>query len=181
MHCITDSVQLLSCAWLFATPGTAACQASLSITNFQSLLKHVHRVGDAIQPSHPLSSPSPPGAASCRETAPASRTRGLLPAPQPSLLPHGSHCTPVTALLSHAENQPTGCWKVTLPQSLLPWAPVLSEMWFNFLLWDSEHFSWKGILWLVRVHCLRCSWNMFASHTFTTIFLHLIRSLGRNN
>lgn len=51
----------------------------------------------------------PPGAASCRETAPASRTRGLLPAPQPSLLPHGSHCTPVTALLSHAENQPTGC------------------------------------------------------------------------
>ena len=36
-------------------------QASLSITNFQSLLAqtHVHRVGDAIQLSHPLSSPSP--------------------------------------------------------------------------------------------------------------------------
>ena len=39
MHCITDSVQLLSCAWLFATPWTAAHQASLSITNPQSLLK----------------------------------------------------------------------------------------------------------------------------------------------
>jgi len=39
--------------YLFATPWTAACQASLSITNSQSLLKaHVHRVGDAIQPSH---------------------------------------------------------------------------------------------------------------------------------
>ena len=33
-------------------------QASLSITNSQSSLKLVHRVGDAIQPSHPLSSPS---------------------------------------------------------------------------------------------------------------------------
>ena len=28
-----SSVQLLSCVWLFATPWTAACQASLSITN----------------------------------------------------------------------------------------------------------------------------------------------------
>ena len=30
------SVQSLSCVWLFATPWIAACQASLSITNFQS-------------------------------------------------------------------------------------------------------------------------------------------------
>ena len=34
-----SSVQLLSCVWLLATPWTAACQASLSITNAQSLLK----------------------------------------------------------------------------------------------------------------------------------------------
>ena len=33
------SVQSLNCVWLFATPWTAACQASLSITNSQSLLK----------------------------------------------------------------------------------------------------------------------------------------------
>ena len=33
------SVQSLSCVWLFATPWTAACQANLSITNSQSLLK----------------------------------------------------------------------------------------------------------------------------------------------
>ena len=26
---------------------------------------HVHRVGDTIQPSHPLSSPSPPGKITC--------------------------------------------------------------------------------------------------------------------
>ena len=41
---------------LFVTPWTAACQASLSITKSQT---HVHWVSDAIQPSHPLSSPSP--------------------------------------------------------------------------------------------------------------------------
>ena len=111
-----SSVQLLSHVQLFATPWTAARQASLFITNSWSLLKHrsidmrchsmisssingvsdqirsvtqscptlcdpinrsmpglpvhhqlleftqtqVHRVSDAIQPSHPLSSPSPP-------------------------------------------------------------------------------------------------------------------------
>ena len=45
----------------FATSWTAAHQASLFITNSWSLLtEHVHWVRDAIQPSHPLSSPSPP-------------------------------------------------------------------------------------------------------------------------
>ena len=34
-----SSVQLLSCVLLFVTPWTAACQASLSITNSRSLLK----------------------------------------------------------------------------------------------------------------------------------------------
>ena len=36
---IFSSVQLLSHVWLFATPWIAACQAFLSITNSQSLLK----------------------------------------------------------------------------------------------------------------------------------------------
>ena len=54
------TVHLLSRVRLFATPWTAARQASLPITNSQSLLTHVHWVGDAIQPSHPLLSPSPP-------------------------------------------------------------------------------------------------------------------------
>ena len=48
------------CVHLFATPWTAAHQASLSITNFLELAPtHVHQVSNAIQPSHPLSSPSP--------------------------------------------------------------------------------------------------------------------------
>ena len=36
---VYSSVQSVSCVQLFATPWTAACQASLSITNSQSLLK----------------------------------------------------------------------------------------------------------------------------------------------
>ena len=53
-------VQLLSCVWLFVTLWIAALQA-LSITISWSLLKlmSIESV-DAIQPSHPLSSPSPP-------------------------------------------------------------------------------------------------------------------------
>ena len=53
-------VQLLSCVWLFATLWTAASQASLSFSTYQFAQIHVHSIGDAIQPSHPLFTPSPP-------------------------------------------------------------------------------------------------------------------------
>ena len=57
-----SSVQLLSRVRLFATPWIAARQASLSVHHQlpEFTQTHVHRVGDAIQPSHPLLSPSPP-------------------------------------------------------------------------------------------------------------------------
>ena len=55
-----SSVQLLSHIWLFATPWTAAHQASLHHQLQKPTQTHVHWVSDAIQPSHPLSSPSPP-------------------------------------------------------------------------------------------------------------------------
>ena len=53
-----SSVQSLSHVQLFATPWTAACQASLSKL-LELAQTHVHWVGDAMQPSHPLLSPSP--------------------------------------------------------------------------------------------------------------------------
>ena len=57
----SQSVQSLNCVRLFGTPGIAAHQACLSITNSRNLLKLiVHRVGGAIQSSHPLLSPFPP-------------------------------------------------------------------------------------------------------------------------
>ena len=55
------SVQSLSRVRLFATPWTAAHQTSLSITSSWSLPKLISIESVmAIQPSHPLSSPSPP-------------------------------------------------------------------------------------------------------------------------
>ena len=57
--CCIFVVQSLSLVWLFVTLWTAACQASLSFT-LKLAQTHVHQVGDGIQPSHPLSSPSPP-------------------------------------------------------------------------------------------------------------------------
>ena len=54
-----SSVQLLSHVQLFATPWITARRAYLSITNSRSPPKHKSIVGEAIQPSHPLSSPSP--------------------------------------------------------------------------------------------------------------------------
>ena len=53
-----SSVHLFSHVLFFAAPWTAAHQASLSITNSWSLLKLMSIM--SIQPSHPLSFPSPP-------------------------------------------------------------------------------------------------------------------------
>ena len=56
-----SSAQSLSRAQLFATPKTVAHQASLCITNSQSLFKVMFiQVCDTIQTYHPLSSSSPP-------------------------------------------------------------------------------------------------------------------------
>ena len=48
----SSSVQSLSHAWLFMTPWTAACQASLSITNSRSLLKLMNT--ESVMPSNHL-------------------------------------------------------------------------------------------------------------------------------
>ena len=47
-----SSVQVLSHVWLFVTPCTVACQASLSITNSQSLLKFMSI--ESVMPSENL-------------------------------------------------------------------------------------------------------------------------------
>ena len=47
-----NSVQSLSYVWLFATPWTATCQASLSITNSRNLLKLMYI--ESVMPSNHL-------------------------------------------------------------------------------------------------------------------------------
>ena len=61
-------VQLLSCVWLFATPWTAALQASLSITNFWSLLK-LMSIKSVMTPNHFILCPP---FSSCLQYFPAS-------------------------------------------------------------------------------------------------------------
>ena len=55
-----SSVQSLSRVQLFASPWITARQASLHHQLPEFTQTHVHQVSDAIQPSHPLLSPSPP-------------------------------------------------------------------------------------------------------------------------
>ena len=55
---LISAVQLLSRVRLSATPWTAGLPVHHQLP--EGTQTHVHRVGDAIQPSHPRSSPSPP-------------------------------------------------------------------------------------------------------------------------
>jgi len=55
-----SSIQSLSHVWLFVTPWAAACRLPCPSPTPGAYSTHVHRVGDTIQPSYPLSSPSPP-------------------------------------------------------------------------------------------------------------------------
>ena len=88
LNLLICSVQSLSHVWLFATPWTAARQASLSITNSRSLLKHMSI--DAIQPSHPVVPFS-----SCPQSLPASESF-----PMSQLFTWGGQSTGVSALAS---------------------------------------------------------------------------------
>ena len=63
-----SSVELLSRVWLFVTPWTAACQASLSITNSWNLLKFIL----SSQWCHPTISSSVVPSSSCLQSFPAS-------------------------------------------------------------------------------------------------------------
>ena len=74
-----SSLQLLNHGWLFATPWTAACQASLSIINSQSLPKLMSIDSDALQPSYPLSYPSPPALSLSQHQGPSNEHLGLIP------------------------------------------------------------------------------------------------------
>ena len=53
-----NSVQSLSRVQLFATPSTPGFLVHHQLLEVTQT--HAHQIGDAIQPSHPLSSPSPP-------------------------------------------------------------------------------------------------------------------------
>ena len=97
---LSNSVQLLSRVRFFATPWTAAHQASLAITNpLETTQTHVHWVGDAIQPSHSLSSPF----SSCPQSFPASGSFQMS-----QLFAWGGQSTGVSALASFPPKKSQG-------------------------------------------------------------------------
>ena len=75
VYILISSVQLLSCTWLFVTPmdrSMPSLPVHYQLREFTQT--HVHWVSDVIQPSHPLSSPSPPAFI---QSFPASGSFGL--------------------------------------------------------------------------------------------------------
>ena len=107
-----SSVQSLSCIQLFAAPWIAAHQATLLITNSQSVCKtHVHWVGDAIQPRHSLWSSSPP--------APNLPSKGSVPVSQ--LFTWGGQSIGVLARAS------------VLPTNTHDWSPLGWTGWISLL------------------------------------------------
>ena len=88
-----------------STPGLPIHHQLLDFTQ-----THVHRVGDAIQPSHPLSSPSPPAP----KSLPASESF-----PMSQLFVWGGQSTGVSALAS------------VLPKNTQGWSPLEWTGWIS--------------------------------------------------
>ena len=120
----------------FVTPWTAACQTSLSFTVLGVAQTHVHWVDNAIQPCHPLFSPSPPAL---------------------SLSQHeGSF--PVSWLLT-SSGQSIGASASVLPMNILGWFPLgltdlisllSKELWSAFsstIVQKHQFFGAQPSLW----------------------------------
>ena len=109
---VSQSVQSLSHVWLFVTPWTTAHQASLSITNFWSLLKLM-----------PIESMMPSSHLILIITVPFSSCPQSLPAwgsfPMSQFFTQGGQSTGVSALAS------------VLPMSTQDWSPLEWAGWIS--------------------------------------------------
>jgi len=136
-------VQLLSRVWLFANLWTAAHQASLSFTISQRLL--IHWVDDAIQPSHPLSSPSPPACNLCSTGVFSNESALESPLDSKEIKP-----------VNPKGNQP---WIFTRRTDAGAEAPILwppdakSHLIFGIVLFIKEKKNTEEIPSFLKVHC----------------------------
>ena len=105
-----SSVQLLSHVQLFATPWTAACQASLSITNSQSLLKLMPIA--SVRPSNYLILCLP------------------LPLP-PSILPSIRVFSNSQFFTSHGQSTGVSASASALPMNIQDWSPLEWTGWIS--------------------------------------------------
>ena len=143
-HRITDIVvvQLPSCVWLFAAPWTACSMPDLPVPyNLPKFAQvHVHCIGGAIQPSHPLTPSSP----SALNLFPAS---GTFPVSQ--LFPSDDQNTGVSASASVLATSIQG-WFPTSIQGLFPLrltglisllSKGLSGVFSSTTVWRHQFFS----------------------------------------
>ena len=124
---LSSSVQSLSHVWLFVNPWTTAHQASLCITNSQFTQIHVHWVGDAIQSSHSLLSPSPPAFN-------LSQHQGLFQwanLPKPTLIRNNclSFCV-ISLLFIWIE---TSLWRILVDYFTVIWIITIIKIYSRFL------------------------------------------------
>ena len=131
MYGMFSSVQSLSHAWFFATPWTAACQASLSITNSQGCSNSC----SLSQWCHPTISSSAVPFSSCLQSFPASGSF-----PMSRLFASGSQSIGASASAS------------VLPMNIQDWYPLgltgfisllpkgLSRVFSNTTVWRRQQF-----------------------------------------
>ena len=152
-NCLS-SVQLLSWLWLFVTPGTAAHQASLSISNCWSLLKLMPM--ESVMPSNHLSL--------CRPHSPStfnlSQHQGLFQGV--------SSLHQVAKVLEFQFQHQSFQWtfRVDFLQDWLFWSPCFSR--------DSQESSPEPRLLLhsapSTVWACSCWWNRFSGSSWWPVF-----------
>ena len=116
-HICVVVVQLLSRVQLFVTPWTAAHQASLSFYLLKFAQTHVHRVSEAIQPSHPL--------------LPSSFVFNLIPASGSSLISR-------LFTISDGQNIVASVSASVLPMNIQGWFPLGFSGWSSCCPRDSQ-------------------------------------------
>ena len=104
--------KLLSCVWLFATPWTKACQASLSFTIFWSLLK-LMAIESMMLSNHLIPSPS------CLQFFPASGRERVMPVRMADV-----HIR-LVGFTSPCLSTVVGGWRVDLPGDRAPLLRIL--------------------------------------------------------
>ena len=141
-----SSVQLVSRVQLFATPWTAARQASLSVANFRSLLKLM----SSSQWCHPtISSSVVPFSSSCLQSFPAS---GSFPVSQ-----FFTSCSQSMIAAAAAKSLQLCLILCDPVDGSPPGSPIPGILQARTLEWVAISFSnaWK---WKVKVTLLSCVW-----------------------
>ena len=132
------AVQLLSCVWLFVTPMDCSTPGFPVLHHrLEFAQTHVHWVGDAIQPSHPLSPPSPPALN-------PSQHQGLFSWVGSA---SGGQSIEVSASASVLPKNIQGWFPLGLTGLIFLQSKGLSRVFSSTIVWKHQFFSAQLALW----------------------------------